>query len=223
VKCNYRFLFLLSLLLLICVPYAAAQGSATSATFAIGFGSVHTKASDLGIKYNSTINNYQDCTLDPLDGLCYNKTSLDGLFMGFGGDVLWSEHFGAGFNVNFMPAKRHYGEPGLNVRQTFYEFNGIWAPITGTGATLKLMGGIGGAKTAFTFNYDTSIHPQSESYGSANHFLLHGGVGVDIYISRIAFIRPQFDFRYIPNFTKQFGSDMTMGGMIWIGIRAGGR
>jgi hypothetical protein len=217
VKCNCRYLFLFFLLLLVCVPYAAAQASAT---FAMGFGTSHVKADTRGIKYDSTIDNYRNCTLDPLDSSCLSKATLDGLFMGFSGDALPWNHFGFGFNASFMPAKRdNYGD--LKFRQVFYEFNGVYAPVNGDRAALKLMGGIGGAKTSFTYEYKTAINPQSISYESSNHFHLYAGAGLELYINKNVFIRPQFDFRYIPNFTDQFGSQSVPSGMIYIGVRTG--
>jgi hypothetical protein len=225
VKRNCRYLFLISILLLFCTPFAAAQGSAT---VAIGFGSTHAKASAYGIQYaGSTYTNdvYSKCTLYPSDPSCYATRTLDGFFLGLGADIMPSQHYGFGFNISLMPAKRTYGEY-LKYRQTFFEFNGIYAPINKKRAVLKLTGGIGGTKTGFTYEYTSAINSQSVPEGSSNHFQLHAGVGVELYVTRNAFIRPQFDFRYIPNFagiTGQFGSQAVPAGMIWVGVRTSGR
>jgi hypothetical protein len=228
VKRNCRYLFLLSLLLLICIPYAAAQGSAT---VAIGFGSARAKASESGIVYFPSIDDYRSCTPifavipDPRNSnvspVCMSRPSLDGFFLGFGGDALPWNHFGFGFNVSLLPSKRTYYD--LKYRQTFYEFNGIYAPINVKRAVLKLMGGIGGAKTSFSYQLSGVTSSQSQSYGSQNHFQLHAGAGVDLYVTKNAFVRPQIDFHYIPNFTDQFGSNMVPSAMIWIGAGTGGK
>jgi hypothetical protein len=42
--------------------------------------------------------------------------------------------------------------------------------------------------------------------GTANHFQVHTGAGVSLFITDHVFIRPQFDVHYVPGFTGQFGS-----------------
>jgi hypothetical protein len=61
----------------------------------------------------------------------------------------------------------------------------------------------------------------TQSFGSSNHFQIHAGAGVEIYLTKSLFIRPQFDLHYVPSFTEQFGSVAVPGGMIWIGFRTG--
>lgn len=225
-KCNCRFLSLLSLLLLFCVSYAAAQNSAT---LAIGFGTIHAKSSPNGITYDQPTGTLQSC--DVLnDSYCYSRRTLDGLFMGFGGDMMPWNRIGFGFNISFQPVKRtysvlqDYSYPDLKSRQTFYEFNGIYAPVTQKRTVLKLMGGIGGAHQGYIFSKSSVVGSDASiSAGSSNRFQLHAGVGVELYVTRNAFIRPQYDFRYIPNFTNQFGTNTVSSGMIWIGVKTGGK
>jgi hypothetical protein len=37
------------------------------------------------------------------------------------------------------------------------------------------------------------------------------------------FIRPQFDYRFVPGFTDQFSSDSVLGGSVWLGYSFGDR
>ncbi|MEI9971972.1 MAG: hypothetical protein WDO73_07875 [Ignavibacteriota bacterium] len=37
------------------------------------------------------------------------------------------------------------------------------------------------------------------------------------------FVRPQFDYHYVPSFTDQFGSNSAVGGMVWVGYSWGDR
>jgi hypothetical protein len=37
------------------------------------------------------------------------------------------------------------------------------------------------------------------------------------------FIRPQFDFHYVPGLNNQFGSNMVPQGTIWVGYAMGSR
>jgi hypothetical protein len=223
VKRNCRYFFLISFLLLFCIPLVASDGSAT---VAIGFGSNHVKATGFGIGYNANSGNFETCTLDSSDPNCLATPALDGFFLGFGGDVLPWKHLGFGANVSFQPSKGDYGQ--LQYREIFYDFNGIYAPVNGKRAVLKLMGGIGGAKTSFSYEQTSSVgsaitSSSSISFGSSNHFQIHAGVGLEVYVTRNMFIRPQFDYRHIPNFTQQFGSNDVIGGMVWLGFRTGGR
>jgi opacity protein-like surface antigen len=223
VKRNCCYLFLISLLLLFCIPLAAADGSAT---VAVGFGSNHVKSTGLGIDYNSYSGNFETCTLDPSNPYCMATPALNGFFLGVGGDVLPWKHTGFGANISFQPSKADYGQ--LQYRQIFYDFNGIYAPVNGKRAVLKLLGGIGGAKTSFSYEQTSSVgsaitSSSSVSFGSSSHFQIHAGAGLEVYVTRNMFIRPQFDYRYIPNLTQQFGSKSVIGGMVWVGFRTGGR
>jgi Outer membrane protein beta-barrel domain len=216
-KYIWRYLFVLSLLLF-WIPLADAQ---TSGDFNIGFGTAHVKSNGAGIDNTS----FTSCT-PGTDSFCQSTPGLNGFLLGFGGDVMLSKLFGVGGEISFQPSRGNYGP--LQFRQMFYDFNGIFAPVNKKRVALKLMGGIGGAKTGFTYHatscVGTAICTSSDqSVGSANHFQLHAGAGVEIYLTEHLFIRPQFDLRYIPNFTDQFGSNVVPGGMFWIGFRTGGR
>jgi hypothetical protein len=49
------------------------------------------------------------------------------------------------------------------------------------------------------------------------------GAGVSIYVKEHIFIRPQFDFHYVPGLNNQFGSNYVPQGTIWIGYSMGSR
>jgi hypothetical protein len=49
---------------------------------------------------------------------------------------------------------------------------------------------------------------------------VHGGVGVQIYVTDHIFIRPQFDVHYVNNFS-QFGRNLVTQEMVWIGYSMG--
>jgi hypothetical protein len=50
---------------------------------------------------------------------------------------------------------------------------------------------------------------------------VHVGAGVQFYVKPHIFIRPQLDFREVPGFTNQFGSNQVIGGTIWVGYNFG--
>jgi hypothetical protein len=212
--CRY---FLMLPLLLLWIPSAHAQ---ISATFGAGAGSAHAEPSGAGIYNLNSPFAFGSCTPGQSPN-CDATPGLNGLFIGFSGDALFTDHFGIGGEVTFLPSKGKYGP--MQFRQTFYDFNAIYAPVNEKRVVVKLMGGLGGARTSFYFD-DTSCvgtavcNTTTYNIGSSNHFQLHAGGGVEIYLTRHFFVRPQFDLRYVPNFTEQFGSDLVPSGMFWIGF-----
>jgi hypothetical protein len=182
-----------------------------SFTVAIGFGYGHLKAPGSGFKYNANNHSHENCALNAADPNCVAMAGLDDVFLGFGGDIL-RHHYGGGLAISFLPVEKKTG--GVKYQQQFYEFNGIYAPINRERMVLKLMAGIGGSNTTFI-----SIAEAMKNRNTAR-FQAYTGVGIELYVTRDLFIRPQCDFRYIPRFTEQFGSKFAPGFMLWIGVRA---
>lgn len=216
--CRYFFVFSL---VLFWIPFALAQASGD---FNMGFGTAHIKPSGSGIDNAYSANAFGSCTPGTSDPYCQATPGLNGFFLGFGGDAMLSKRYGVGAELSFQPARGNYGP--LQFRETFYDFNGIVAPVNGKRIVLKVMGGIGGAKTGFIYNQSSCVgtavcQSSSQPVGSSSHFQLHAGVGVEFFVTEHVFIRPQFDFRYVPNLTQQFGSSAVPGGMLWIGFRTG--
>jgi hypothetical protein len=46
---------------------------------------------------------------------------------------------------------------------------------------------------------------------------------VQVFVTDHIYIQPQFDFHYVPNLTDQFGSNIAVGGMVWVGYSWGDR
>jgi len=221
-----RYLSLL-FLLLFCIQFADAQ---SSFDLNLGFGAAQDKS--LGSVDVTTLN---PCT--PSSALCSNTASLSNFMLGFGANLMLWNHFGLGGDVQVQPARQNYltfqqansatGTAGdvLQSRVTFYEFNGIFQPVSSKKAQLQLLGGIGGANVKFyeQFSQNNSVlgnSVQSQYAGSSNHFQVHGGVGVQVYLTDHVFIRPQFDVHYVTNFS-QFGRNLVTSEMVWIGYSLG--
>ena len=60
----------------------------------------------------------------------------------------------------------------------------------------------------------------SQYFGSDNHFQVHGGVGVQFYLTDHVFLRPQFDIHYVPNL-NEFGSNLITSETVWLGYTFG--
>jgi hypothetical protein len=202
--------------LLFCIPFAYGQ---SAVDVNLGFGTFHDKAAGSGIDSTTglTCTTGSTCALTP---------SLSGFFMGFGGAVMLNKHLGFGGEASLQPRKQDYA--GFQSRQIFYDVNGIYAPVNEKKVMVRLEGGIGGATTSFSYTASSCVgtavcQTQSQSVGSAKHFQVHAGLGVQLYVTEHVFIRPQFDLHYVPNFTNQFGSAVAPGAMVWIGYSLGDR
>lgn len=214
-----RYLSFLSLLLL-CIPIASAQ---SSVDFMLGFGYAHDGSNGLGIDNLSSVNALSGCTPGAGDPYCVTNPKMSSFFMGLGGDVMLWKRFGVGAEINFTPTRNSYGP--FEYRQEFYDFNGIFQPVNTKRASLELEGGVGGSHTGFAINqcagstFCSSPYP----YGSANHFQIHAGAGVSLFLTDHVFIRPQFDIHYVPGFTDEFKSNFVPAATIWIGFNFGER
>lgn len=213
------------LLALALAPISALRAQ-TSFDLNMGFGTARAGSNGAGIDNLNSPNAFGPCIPASGDPFCQATPSLGGFFLGLGGDLIFQKHLGIGAEVNFTPARSDYGP--LQFRQTFYDFNGIFLPINEKKVQLQIQGGIGGAKTGFSFSQSSCIGTAicssgSQSVGSVNHFQLHVGVGVEIFVTEHIFIRPQFDLHYVPSFTDQFGRNSVPGATIWVGYSFGDR
>lgn len=212
-----------------CISVASAQS-----TFDVnmGFGAISDSAASTGIDSTTLLN----C---PLGGstTCVQTPSLSGFMLGFGGNLMLWKHFGAGAEVSLQPGKQDYlslptAGTGLTSdviqsRMTFFDVNGIAVPVRTKKASLQFTGGIGVANLRFYENASSSnaltgSQNFSQFAGSSNHFDVHGGAGVQVYLTDHVFVRPQFDLHYVHNLS-QFGRSTVLEGTVWIGYSFGGQ
>jgi hypothetical protein len=198
--------------------------------FGIGFGGATAPAAKTGIDQNLL-----SCSLGSSG--CASTPSLSVFMMGFNGDLMLWNHLGIGGEVNFAPAKQDYvqlqqqvvnqGIPSIKLqdRVTLWDFNAILQPVKTKRASVKLEGGIGGANIKFyesgtSTTALTGSQNFSQLFGSANHFQVHGGVGLQLYPGEHWFIRPQIDVHYVHNL-EQFGRNAVLRYTIWLGYSFG--
>jgi hypothetical protein len=213
---------------LVCLQFANAQ---SGIDLGIGFGGAFAPAAKTGIDPNLL-----SCTIGSSG--CATTPALKNFMIGINGDLMLWKHLGIGAEANFAPGKQDYvllqeqvvsaGIPSIKLqdRITLYDFNAILAPISSKKALLKLEGGIGGANIKFyesgtSTTAITGSQNFSQYFGSSNHFQVHGGAGVQIYIKEHLFLRPQFDIHYVHNLS-QFGRNAIMSGTVWLGYTFGG-
>ncbi len=210
-------------LLLFGASWANAQ---TSFDLNVGFGTAWDGANSSGIDNATSLNAFGTCTPGSADPNCEMLPKLNGFFLGFGGDLMLYKHFGMGFQASLQPSREGYGP--LSARQTFYDVNGIYAPYATKRVSLDLEGGVGGARTSFALTESGCVGTavcttSTEPVGTANHFDVHVGVGVQLFLTDHIFLRPEFDFHYVPGLTNQFGSDAVPEAMVWLGYSFGER
>ena len=207
---------------LFCVSLAHAQ---SAIDFAVGGGTATDTSNKAGIDNANSANPFVGCTPNTtLDPFCQSTPGMGGFFLGFSGDIMFKEHFGAGAEVNFQPSHLNYGP--LQYRETFLDINGIYEPITKKRITPQIQGGIGSARTGFQFSQSSCVGTAvcstgTEPVGSATHFQVHVGVGVQIAVTEHIFVRPQVDLHYVPNLTDQFGRNSVPEYTIWVGYHFG--
>jgi hypothetical protein len=190
----------------------------------INFGTAWNSASGAGIDNVNSPNFLGGCVPGSGDPFCQATSKLSGFFLGFGGDIMFREHFGAGAEVNFQPVHQDYGP--IKSRQTFVDVNGIYEPLVSKRAIVQLQAGIGSASTGFIFSQSGCVGTalcttQSSALGSSTHFQVHLGAGLQIPIKERFFIRPQFDIHYVPNFTDQYGSNWAPEATLAVGYHFG--
>jgi hypothetical protein len=149
---------------------------------------------------------------DNFNTACEPAPTIGGVFGIVGLDFMILPHLGVNGEYAFRFAQAPYLPlGGLNFRPAFYDFNVVWAPLGGKRIVPVVQGGFGGARLALYQTQTVSVTgittTASTATGSANHFQEHFAVGVKLYITSKIFIKPQFDFHYVPHLTDQFGRD----------------
>jgi hypothetical protein len=165
---------------------------------------------------------------DNFNTACEPAPTIGGLFGIFGADFMILPHLGINAEYAFRFAQAPYLPlAGLNFRPAFYDFNAVWQPFSLGRIVPVVEGGFGGARIALYQTQTVSItgisSTTSSGTGSANHFQEHAAVGVKLYITSALFIKPQFDFHYVPHLTDQFGRNWVPQYTASVGYTFGGR
>lgn len=222
-------ILLLSTLLLGTVNFAHAQG--VSPYF--GLGSANDSAGTSINTVDPVTGNVVTCApgnlFDSLTGNCEAGPTIGGVFGVFGVDFMFKPHFGVNGEYAFRFAQANYlPDAGLKFRPGFYDFNAIYEPVSGKRIVPIIEGGIGGARIALYETQTVSVTGITNTFSipaglNANHFQVHGAVGVKLYIKPSLFIKPQFDIHYVTHLTDQFGRDWVPEYTVAVGYTFGER
>jgi len=222
-------ILLLSTLLLGTVNFAHAQG--VSPYF--GLGSANDSAGTSINTVDPVTGDAVTCApgnlFDSLTGNCEAGPTIGGVFGVFGVDFMFKPHFGVNGEYAFRFAQANYlPDAGLKFRPGFYDFNAIYEPVSGKRIVPIIEGGIGGARIALYETQTVSVTGITNTFSipaglNANHFQVHGAVGVKLYIKPSLFIKPQFDIHYVTHLTDQFGRDWVPEYTVAVGYTFGER
>jgi hypothetical protein len=165
---------------------------------------------------------------DNFTGNCEAAPTMGGLFGVFGADYMLRTRLGFSGEYAFRFAQASYlPDAGIKARPAFYDINAIYQPLSPKARIVPVLeGGLGGAKTSLYFSQQscataTVCNNQSSYFASANHFQLHGAVGVKIYVKPNIFIKPQFDLHWVHNMDQEYGRNVVPQYTIAVGYTFG--
>ncbi|MGH9534747.1 MAG: hypothetical protein ACRD2E_07815 [Terriglobales bacterium] len=142
-----------------------------------------------------------------------------GAYLNFGGDVIFFHGLGVGAEVALRAARiRFYlatAPPGYQAPETplFVDFNLVWEPAPHLKSRVApvIEAGIGSASFRYyePFNLNAPVYccePPLSGFdaSSANHLMLHLGIGANFYVTSHVFIRSMLD-------VYQLGTDNEFG------------
>ena len=166
---------------------------------------------------------------DSFNDACEPAPTIGGVFGILGADFMILPHLGVNGEYAFRFAQANYLPlAGLKFRPAFYDFNVVWEPLSIGRIVPVLEGGVGGARIALYQAQTVSVTGITGTASiptglTANHFQEHFAVGVKLYIKTALFIKPQFDFHYVPHLTDQFGRDWVPQYTVSVGYTFGER
>jgi len=142
-------------------------------------------------------------------GSPFTTPRMTGTFLDLGSSVLFTKHFGVGADVSWRAAHGAYA--GLLYRPMFYNFDGVWEPISTKRFEPEIHAGLGGMHIGYTFNQTecdqfAGCETSSQTVETASHFQVHGAIAARFYLTDHVFVRPAIDAHYVNNLF-QFGSN----------------
>ena len=156
-------------------------------------------------------------------GSPFTTPKLGGAFPDIGASVMFTKHFGVGADVSWRASHGAYA--GLLYRPVFYNFDGIWQPVSTKRFVPEIRAGLGGMHMGFSFN-QTNCDPfggcqtSNESVESSSHFQGHFAAAARFYVTDHVFVRPAVDTHVVSNLF-QFGSNFVPEYSLGIGYSFG--
>jgi hypothetical protein len=143
----------------------------------------------------------QSATNFDLTSVDHQPQSLSGgVYPSFAADFLLFHNLGVGGEVSWRATRALY-QGQLDYRPIFYDFNAVYArKVSRVG--FAAMGGIGAQSTRFYEGGCVSINTQTgqcNDFVSSNHFLLHLGAALRLYVTHSVYVAPELHYYYVRN------------------------
>jgi hypothetical protein len=142
-------------------------------------------------------------------GICNFQKLSGGAYPAFSGDFLIHHNFGVQGEVAWRASQGDYAGFGIPYRPLLWDFNGIYAPRVGRIGG-ELMAGIGALSSRFYQNQIVSCSSfigSCTNYVSSNHFAVHVGGGIRLYVLHSVFVRPEAHYYFVRNADVDFTSN----------------
>jgi hypothetical protein len=184
-------------ILISCGLFVAAQMSfAQSANVYFGVGTATDGSS------NTQIDTFSN-------GTTYTTPSITGTFLDLGTTVMFTKHAGVGADVNWRASKGSYA--GLLYKPVFYNFDGVWEPMSTKHFEPEIHAGLGGMHIGYSFSQTNcdlfgGCQTSTEGVETSSHFQVHMAAAARFYLTDHVFIRPAVDAHYVNNLF-QFSSN----------------
>ncbi|MFL6436593.1 MAG: hypothetical protein ACJ71Q_03360 [Terriglobales bacterium] len=122
-----------------------------------------------------------------------------GVYPSVAADFLLFHNLGVGGEISWRATRALYLDT-LDYRPIFYDFNAVYArKVSRVG--FAAMGGIGAQSTRFYEGGCVSINAngQCTDFVSSNHFLLHLGAALRLYVTHSVYVAPELHYYYVRN------------------------
>ena len=202
-------------LLLLLLMGSARHASAQSFSAFFGVGTAQDKASGQSFDF-----------FNGGAGPFFGAPKMTGAFGNFGAEFMITPHFGVNGDYTFRFSQGNYA--GLGYRPTFFDFNGVYQPISGGSRIVpEFLAGLGAETTHFYVNQQfctVVCQNVTTPIQNSSHFQFHFGGGVKFYVKPNIFLRPQIDVRWVQEFSpSEFGRDWVPEYSVAIGYTFGER
>ena len=155
----------------------------------------------------------------------FTTPSLTGAYMDIGASAMFTKHVGVGADINWRASRGNYA--GLLYRPMFYNFDGVWTPVSTKRFEPEVRLGLGGMHIGYSFNQTNcdafgGCNTVNEPVETSSHFQVHGALAARFYLTDHVFVRPAVDAHYVNNFF-QFGSNWVPEYSVGVGYTFGSR
>jgi hypothetical protein len=132
----------------------------------------------------------------------YTTPRLGGSFSDVGTSVLFTKHFGVGADVSWKNSRGAYA--GLLYRPLFYNFDGVWEPVSTKRLEPEIHVGLGGMHLGYSLNNTlcdqfAGCSTFNQGVETSNHFQVHMAAAARFYVTDHVFVRPAVDGHWVNN------------------------